>query len=57
MLKSEKEKIIDLLVKWGNNKKEMEKAVNKHYAYVKRVYKDSPAIQKAKVISYLRSAE
>jgi len=55
--KSEKEKIVDLLVKWGSNKKETEKAVNKHYSYVKRVYKHSTSGEKAKVIRYLRTAE
>jgi len=57
VIKSEKQKILDLLVKWGNNQKEMQKAVSKHYSYVNRVYKDSTPREKAKVIRYLRSAE
>ena len=50
---SEKKKLVELLVKWGNNEGESKKMVEKHFEYVQRVYSDAPRSRKAEVIRSL----
>ena len=46
----EKEKIVQQLVKWGNNEEESKKMVEKEYEYVNKTYKDSSIKKKAEII-------
>lgn len=51
--KIDKTKIKELLIKKGNNPKDVEKMVNKHYSYIQRVYGSATISQKANVIKTL----
>lgn len=48
-----KQKIIDLLIKHGNNKQDAKKLVDKHYSYVQRVYSTASNAEKAEIIRSL----
>ena len=50
-----RQKVIDLLVKYGNNPKDVEKMVDKNFDYAVRVYPGATPAKLADVISTLRS--
>lgn len=45
-----KEKLIKKLTDWGNNPKESEELVNKHFDYIERVYPKETISEKAKIM-------
>ncbi len=53
--KKQKQKIVNLLIKYGNRKDDAIKMVDKHYDYVIDVYgNDTPNHKRAEIISSLR---
>lgn len=46
----DKDKIVQQLIKWGNNKQDAARMVAKHYDYVNRVYPNGTVTKKAEII-------
>lgn len=52
----DKQKVVDYLVKKGNNKNDSQKMVDKNYDFVSKRYKGASVVKKAEIISGLQEA-
>lgn len=52
----DKQKVVDYLVKKGNNKNDAQKMVDKNYDFVSKRYKGASVVKKAEIISGLQEA-
>lgn len=55
-LSDDKQKVVDYLVKKGNNKNDSQKMVDKNYDFVSKRYKGASVVKKAEIISGLQEA-